>query len=274
MTRDPEQDVHSAATFLRQGGLVRPTIAIVLGSGLGGLSSLVDDPVAVPYVDIPGFPQPTVAGHHGKLVFGRLERIPVVLQSGRFHLYEGHSADTVVLPVRTFAMLGAEVLLVTNAAGGIRRSFEPPTLMAIADQINFMFRNPLLGPVVDGEERFPDMSSPYDPELLQVLRHVAAAEGVPLPAGVYAGVAGPSYETPAEIRMLERFGADAVGMSTVPEVVAARAGGMRVAGISTITNKAAGISPVPLSHDDVLDAGRQVRDMLTSVVRGLVRHFR
>lgn len=274
MMPDTGAAVHEAAAFLREGGFQAPKVGIVLGSGLAGLSTLLEAPVAVPYREIPGFPMPTVVGHQGALIFGLLEDVPVVLQSGRFHLYEGHAPDVVVRPVRTLAELGIEVLIVTNAAGGIRRSFEPPTLMAIADQLNFMFRNPLVGRVVGAEDRFPDMSAPYDLELLSVMRHVATAEGVPLPAGVYAGVAGPSYETPAEIRMLERLGVDAVGMSTVPEVVAARARGIRVAGISAITNQAAGISPAPLSHEEVLEAGHQLREMLTAVVRGVVRHCR
>jgi purine-nucleoside phosphorylase len=261
-----------AAAFLRNGlGERTPEVAIVLGSGLSGLATEVENPSAVPYREIPDFPRATVAGHQGALIFGNIGGTDVLLQSGRFHLYEGHSPEEVVLPVRVFAELGIRYLIVTNAAGGINRSFEPPALMLIADQINYMFRNPLVGPVVGNEQRFPDMSAPYDPELRDVARRVALDAGITLREGVYAGVLGPSYETPAEIRVLERLGADAVGMSTVPEVVAARARGVRVLGISTITNKAAGLSAQPLAHEEVLEAGRAVRDLLSTLVRGVLR---
>jgi purine-nucleoside phosphorylase len=175
----------------------------------------------------------------------------------------------VVLPVRVFHQLGIRTLVVTNAAGALRSTFRPPALMLIADHVNLMFRSFLAGPVVPGEQRFPDMCRPYDPELRRVARDVALAQGVTLEEGVYVGVLGPSYETPAEIRMMQRLG-DAIGMSTVPEVVVARAGGMRVLGISTITNLAAGISPTPLSHEEVLEAGRAVAADLERLVRGIL----
>lgn len=251
-------------------GTVRPQVAIVLGSGLGGLATKVDGRQALSYQGIPGFPQPTVAGHSGELVTGTLEGVPVLLQGGRFHAYEGHGPETVALPVRVFAELGIKTLVVTNAAGGLRATFQPPALMLIADHINLMWRNPLIGPVVPGESRFPDMSEPYDRGLREMAREVALAEGIALEEGVYAGLLGPNYETPAEIRMLLRFGADAVGMSTVPEVIAARARGMRALGISTITNLAAGISPTALSHEEVLEAGKAVATDLERVVRGVV----
>lgn len=267
----PTMTAHSAADFLRAGLTAEaPRVAIVLGSGLSGLASEVADPVAIPYGEIPGFKRPTVEGHQGALIFGSIGKTPVVLQSGRFHLYEGHDADSVALPVRVFAELGVKVLIVSNAAGGINRSFVPPTLMAIVDHMNWMFRNPLVGPVVAGESRFPDMSSPYDPELLALAQRVASHAGIGLRRGVYAAVSGPSYETPAEVRMLGGLGADAVGMSTVPEVIAARARGMRVLGISAITNPAAGMSMSPLSHREVLEAGRQIRGTFSHLVRGVV----
>jgi purine-nucleoside phosphorylase len=250
-----------------------PTVAIVLGSGLGALADRVEDAVTVPYADIPGFPDTAVAGHGGMLVAGRLERTPVVLQSGRFHLYEGHPPEVVALPVRAFAELGVETLIVTNAAGGLRHTMQPPLLMLIADHINLMWRNPLVGPVLDGEERFPDMSAPYDPALRTLARRAAAERGVALDEGVYCGVLGPSYETPAEIRMLQRFGADAVGMSTVPEVVTARARGMRVLGISSITNFGAGMTAATLAHAEVLEAGRAVARDLETVVRGVLEQL-
>ncbi len=249
----------------------RPRAGIVLGSGLGGLVSTVTDPVSIPYGEIPGFPVANVQGHDGILTAGTLEDVPVLLQSGRLHLYEGHDAEAVVLSVRTLAKLGAEILIVTNAAGGIRFTFEPPLLMLIADHVNLMWRNPLVGPVVSPEERFPDMSSPYDAELRALARETALATGIPLEEGVYAGVMGPNYETPAEIRMLERLGADAVGMSTVPEVIAARARGVRVLGVSAITNRAAGASPIRLTHDEVLEAGERVSADLATLIRGVLR---
>lgn len=248
----------------------RPRVAIVLGSGLGFLGDAVEDSVRVPYATIPGFPQPTVVGHAGELIAGTLDDVPVIAQSGRFHLYEGHDAWTAALPVRVFATLGVTTLVVTNAAGGIRRTFRPGTLMLIADHLNLMFRNPLTGPVEEGDERFPDMSDPYDRELRALARRVAVERGIALEEGVYAGLLGPSYETKAEIEMLKRVGADAVGMSTVPEIVAARARGIRCLGISTITNAAAGLGGQTLSHQEVLDASDRVRDQLTELVRGVV----
>jgi len=248
----------------------RPRVAVVLGSGLGGLARAVDGPVRISYAEIPGFPLPTVHGHAGELVAGTIEGVPAILQSGRFHLYEGHPPDTVVLPVRLFAELGSTVLVVTNAAGGLRSTFRPPLLMLIADHLNMLWRNPLIGPVVGAEARFPDMSGPYDDALRGRARTVARDAGIPLEEGVYAAVLGPSYETPAEIRMLQRIGADAVGMSTVPEVLAARARGLRVLGISSITNAGAGITGEPLSHEEVLEAGRSLAAGLETIVRGVV----
>ena len=249
----------------------RPTVAIVLGSGLGFLGGELEQAVRVPYAAIPGFPQPGVAGHAGELIAGTLEGKTVLAQSGRFHLYEGHEPELSALPVRVFAALGIGTLLLTNAAGGIRRTFHPGTLMLIADHVNMMFRNPLVGPVAQGDERFPDMSDPYDAGLRALARRVAAAERVPLEEGVYVGVLGPSYETRAEIRMLERIGADAVGMSTVPEVVAARARGLRCLGISTVTNLAAGLGGATLSHEEVLAGADRVKGDLARLVRGIVR---
>jgi purine-nucleoside phosphorylase len=242
---------------------------MVLGSGLGGLAEKVERPLRVPYREIPGFPEAGVAGHRGELVLGELEGVRVLLQSGRFHLYEGHEPETVVLPVRVFHQLGIRTLIVTNAAGALRPTFRPPVLMLIADQANLTARSFLSGPVVAPEERFPDMSQAYDRALRQLARDVARDQGMTLEEGVYLGVLGPSYETPAEIRMMQRFG-DAIGMSTVAEVVVARARGMRVLGISTITNLAAGISPTPLSHGEVLEAGHAIAQDLERLVRGIL----
>ena len=256
----------------RRLGKLEPRVAIVLGSGLGGVADSVQRAVRVPYREIPGFPEPGAPGHKGDLVGGTLEGVPVVVQSGRFHLYEGHAPAVAALPTRMFARLGVRTLIVTNAAGGIRHTFRPPTLMLIADHINLMFRNPLVGPVAEGEERFPDMSDPYDPELRAVARDVARSQRIALEEGVYAALLGPSFETPAEVRMLARLGADAVGMSTVPEVIAARARGLRCLGFSSITNVAAGLSgsALQLSHQEVLAAGQQLAGQLERLIRGVL----
>lgn len=245
-------------------------MAIVLGSGLGQLAERLEGSVRLSYRDIPGFPEAGVEGHAGELVAGTLAGRVVLCQSGRFHAYEGHSAATVALAVRLFSGIGIETLLLTNAAGGIRRDFRPGTLMLIADQMNFSFRNPLIGRVLEREPRFPDMSAPYDAELRTVAHDVAQRNGIRLEDGVYAGVMGPSYETPSEIRMLERLGADAIGMSTVLEVVAARARAMRCLGVSVITNHASGIGPNRLSHDEVMQAARAAGDSLERLITGIV----
>lgn len=263
--------VNDAVSVIRRWlGPRRPAIALVLGSGLGDFTGRLGEAIRLPYREIPGFPEPGVAGHTGELVAGTLAGHAVLCQSGRFHGYEGHAATTVAFPVRLFAAIGIETLLLTNAAGGIRRDFRPGTLMLIADQVNLSFRNPLIGRVMDGEARFPDMSAPYDAGLRSVAHQIALRHGVALVDGVYAGVMGPSYETPAEIRMLERLGADAVGMSTVLEVVAARARGMRCLGVSIITNFASGISPNRLSHDEVMAAAAAAGDALGRVLVGVV----
>ena len=263
----------AAGVVARRLGKLEPRVAIVLGSGLAGVADAVGQAVRIPYKEIPGFPEPGAPGHKGELVGGTLEHVPVLVQSGRFHLYEGHAPEVAALPTRVFASLGVTTLVVTNAAGGIRHSFRPPTLMLIADHINLMFRNPLVGRVVEGDERFPDMSDPYDSGLRALAREVAQAERIPLEEGVYAALLGPSFETPAEIRMLERIGADAVGMSTVPEVIAARARGIRCLGFSSITNVAAGLSAQKLSHLEVLEAGRQVAGQLERLIRGVLRRL-
>ena len=245
-------------------------MAIVLGSGLGQLAERITDPLRIPYDAIPGFYVPTVVGHKGELVVGTLGGRTVLAQSGRFHMYEGHSADEAALPVRVFAALGVGTLIVTNAAGGIRRTFGPGTVMLIRDHLNLTARSPLIGHALPGEERFPDMSAAYDPELGAVARQVATQQGLPLEEGVYAGLLGPTYETPAEVRMLERLGADAVGMSTVIEVIAARARGLRCLGFSTVTNAAAGISAAPLSHTEVMAVAAQVGERLGRIVAGVI----
>jgi purine-nucleoside phosphorylase len=271
MTQAAAQEIEQAAAAVRQRLDGRkPAIAVVLGSGLGFLESKVEKPIKISYEDIPGFPAPTVPGHSGRLVSGKLAGKEVLVQSGRFHMYEGHTAQTCALPVRVFASLGVKTLLLTNAAGGVRRTFGPGTLMLIADHVNLTFRNPLAGAVLPGEERFPDMSDPYDRPLRDIARKVAAAEKIRLDEGVYGGLLGPSYETPTEVRMLDRLGMDAVGMSTVIEVIVARSRGIRCLGISTITNAAAGISATKLSHAEVMEAAEAVKDDLAAVIQGII----
>jgi purine-nucleoside phosphorylase len=250
-------DVRAAAEAVRAAIAPRqPAVALILGSGLGFLGDELADAVRVPYAKIPGFPQPGVVGHAGELIAGTLEGRTVLAQSGRFHLYEGHAPETAALPVRVFHALGVRTLLVTNAAGGIRRTFGPGTLMLIADHLNMMGMNPLTGRLV---------------ELRALAHRVAQEEKLALAEGVYAAMLGPSYESKAEIEMLKRIGADAVGMSTVPEVIAARARGIRCLGISTITNPAAGLGAVALSHQEVLDTAERVKGDLARLVRGIVR---
>ena len=260
----------TAAVTQRLGSL-KPRVAIVLGSGLGFLADEVVNPIRIPYDQIPGFPEPGVAGHRGELVAGMLEGVPVIVQAGRFHLYEGHPPDVTALPTRVFAELGVEILIVTNAAGGVRRTFPGGTLMLIADHINLMWRNPLIGPPQPGEQRFPIMHEPYDGELRKLARSVAREAGIRLEEGVYAGLLGPSYETPTEVRMLEKLGADAVGMSTVPEVLVARSRGIRCLGFSSITNPGAGLSTQPLSHEEVLEASQEIARGLSVVVKGVLK---
>jgi purine-nucleoside phosphorylase len=262
-------DEAAAAVRERLGGR-KPSVAIVLGSGLGQFAEGLEDAVRVPYTDIPHFPAPTVIGHSGELVAGTLAGREVLVQSGRFHMYEGHPAALCALPVRVFARLGVGTLVLTNAAGGIRRSFGSGTVMLIADQINLTFRNGLFGGTLPGEERFPDMSDPYDPALRALAREVALRRKIPLAEGVYVGLLGPSYETPAEIRMLERLGADAVGMSTVLEVIAARAAGIRCLGFSAITNPAAGVTPHKLHHLEVMEVAYRIAGELAALIEGVV----
>jgi purine-nucleoside phosphorylase len=256
-------DVHAARDAIAgRLGERQPGLAIVLGSGLGGLADRIEQPLRIGYADIPGFHVPRVEGHKGELVIGKLAGKTVLAQSGRFHMYEGYSADAAALPVRVFAALGIRTLVVTNAAGGIRRTFGYGTIMLLSDHLNLTGRNPLVGHARTGEERFPDLSEAYDGALRGIARNAARKLGITLEEGVYAGLLGPSYETPSEVRMLERLGADAVGMSTVTEVIAARALGMKCLGFSLVTNPGAGISPVPLAHKEVMEvAGRAGKDL-------------
>ena len=247
-----------------------PVAAMILGSGLGGLAERIEGARRIPFREVPGFPQATVHGHAGVLIAGKLAGRAVLAMAGRFHLYEGHSPRLAGYSVRVLHALGARTLFVSNAAGGVNRNFAAGDLMVIADHINLMFRNPIEGPLEPGDVRFPDMSDPYDSALRGTLHAVGKTLGIPLRDGVYAGLLGPAYETPAEVRMLERLGADAVGMSTVPETIVARAVGMRVAGVSCITNLACGLSLTPLSHEEVIGTTTRVARDFEKLVTGFV----
>ena len=250
-----------------------PELAIVLGSGLGAFaeSAAAQAGRSLPFTELPGFPAPTVAGHGGKLVFCEVEGRKVVLQAGRFHFYEGHPMSLVVAPMRLYGRLGVKAVLLTNAAGALNPAFSVGELMALSDHINFFGTNPLIGPNVEPGPRFPDMSAIYDPAFRTHLQACAQRLGQTLREGVYLGLTGPSYETPAEIRAFRTLGADAVGMSTVPEAIVARHEGMRVAGISCLCNMAAGILPQPLTHKEVLEAGAAAASRFEALVRAFVK---
>lgn len=247
-----------------------PHATVVLGSGLGPLAEAVHDPVTIPWTDLPGLPSPGVAGHAGRFVFGKLAGRPVLLQQGRYHVYEGHTPDVVAIPARLAAGLGVPYLLVTNAAGGLNPALEPGSIVLLDDHINLMFRSPLQGRVWTGEERFPDMSLPYDPGLQRLALQAAEESGVPLRKGVYVAVTGPSYETAAEVSMLRALGGDVVGMSTVPEVIVARASGLRCLGLSMVTNKGTGLSGEAVSHQEVIDVARQAGPKVGRILEGVL----
>ncbi len=249
----------------------KPDIGLVLGSGLQDYAENLESPVRVPYADLPGFPRSTVQGHTGEWVFGRKNKKNVLCMKGRFHSYEGWSMDDVVLPIRVMRELGVGTLILTNASGGVNLDYRPGDLMVMLDHINMSGQNPLVGANKDElGPRFPDMSFAYTPALVRKAFDASLATGVPLKKGVYAMMRGPSFETPAEIRMLRMLGADAVGMSTVPEVIAARHMGMDILGISCITNCAAGVLDQPLSHDEVLAAGREVRPRFEALISDII----
>jgi len=259
-----------AAALVRDRSPLRPTVGVVLGSGLGAFADALEDARAIPFADIPHFPASTVVGHSGALVVGRSRGVPVAVMKGRVHFYEGYALDQVVFPVRVLGRLGVKTLVLTNAAGAINPAFAPGDLMVVEDHIN-MLGNPLLGP---NEEtlgpRFPDMSEVYDRGLRGVAEAACRSCSVPCHRGVYVSLPGPSYETPAEIRMFRTLGADAVGMSTVPEAIAARHMGMRVAGLSCLTNMAAGVTDRKLDHREVLETGERVKSALLEVLARIV----
>ena len=262
--------IDECARILFERGGERPEVHIVLGSGLGGVAERVEDPVHIHFSRLPGFPRTSVDGHEGCFLVGRIEGTPVLLQSGRFHFYEGFGAEVVAAPVRVGRTLGAGTLVLTNASGGIRPDLVPGSLMLVDDHINLGFQSPLAGPVMPGEERFPDMSRPYDPELMARAEEVALAAGIRLARGVYGWVVGPNFETPAEVLALRAAGADVVGMSTVPEVIVACAGGQRALAISVVTNRAAGLGLEVVDHEEVMAWGAVAGEGLGVVLEGLV----
>ncbi len=255
-------------------GAVQPLRAvIVLGSGFGAIAEHVTQITVVPFAAVPGMKQTTVPGHRGRFVFGLLAGEPVLLIDGRLHGYEGVSSEDVVGPVRMAVRLGADALVLTNAVGAIRPDLSPGDLVLIEDQLNLSFQHPLAGATRTGEDRFPDMSAPFDVSLQELLREVAVDARVDLPRGTYAGVLGPQFETPAEVRMLRSLGADVVGMSTIAEVIVARAAGMRVVALSLVTNKATGLGGEELSHEDVLAVAERVEDRSVALLCGLVKRL-
>ncbi|AQX53854.1 purine-nucleoside phosphorylase [Bacillus sp. VT 712] len=266
--------IHTAATYIQGKTTIQPTIGLILGSGLGVLADEVQDAVKIPYNDIPEFPVSTVEGHAGQLVIGTIQDVPVIAMQGRFHFYEGYSLEKVTFPVRVMKELGIETIIVTNAAGGINESYNPGDLMLISDHINNFGTNPLIGPN-DSElgVRFPDMSTAYCPKLRALAKDVASELNIAVQEGVYVGNTGPTYETPAEVRMLRVVGGDAVGMSTVPEVIVARHAGLRVLGISCISNMAAGILDQPLHHDEVIETTEKVKKQFLALVKEVVKQI-
>ncbi len=264
--------VKEAAAYVREKLADTPAVGLILGSGLGVLAEEINNPVTIPYQDIPHFPESTVAGHKGQLAAGDLKGKQVIAMQGRFHYYEGYSMKQVTFPVRVMKELGIESIVITNAAGGINEQFNPGDLMLITDHINNMGDNPLLGPNDEAlGERFPDMSQVYDATYLQHARDCATKLDITVQEGVYTGNTGPAYETPAEVRMLRTLGGDAVGMSTVPEVITAGHAGMRVLGISCIANMAAGMLDQPLTHTEVIETTEKVRGEFLRLVSEIIR---
>ena len=259
--------------ILNRIGIV-PEIALILGSGLGDMAEEAENKKAIEYAEIPNFPVSTVQGHKGRLVFGIMGGKKVVFMQGRFHYYEGYKMEEVVFPVWVFNSLGVKKLIVTNAAGGVNTGFKPGDLMIIRDHINYTNNNPLIGPNIEVfGPRFPDMSEAYSTELIDVIKASAAANGIEMQEGTYVFLTGPSYETPAEIKACRILGADAVGMSTVPEVVAANHCGMKTAGISCITNMAAGILDQPLNHREVMETADRVKDSFSRIIKSVVENI-
>ena len=260
-----------AARIIRSRTTETPRIAIILGSGLGAFADDFENAVSIPYEDITGFPRSTAAGHAGRLVIGKIDQVPLMAMQGRVHFYEGYSLEQVTFPIRVFKLLGIKTLILTNASGGVNVQFSQGALMIISDHLNLLGDNPLRGPNdTRFGPRFPDMTAVYSPELQEIVIEEAKALNVEVRRGIYAALAGPSYETPAEIHLMRTLGADAVGMSTVPEAIVARHMDLEVLGISCITNMAAGLSDEPINHDDVMATGDRVRETFTQLLRKVV----
>ncbi len=262
-----QQKITAAADYVKARVSHRPTVGLVLGSGLGAFAQTLEEAVRIPYSEIPDFPQPTVEGHSGAFVFGKKQGKTVVVLEGRLHFYEGFTQQELTLPIRVLAAIGVKTLVLTNAAGGVNLNFAPGDLMLIADHINYSGANPLIGPNLEAfGPRFPDVSDLYTAALRKEIRRQAEKVGLPVQQGVYLMYSGPNYETPAEIRMFRGFGADAVGMSTVPEALVSGHCGMQVVGVSCITNMAAGVLPVKLNHAEVMETASRVQDKFYRLV--------
>ena len=269
------QQIDQAADTIRKRISHRPRVGLILGSGLNSLADSVQNAEIIPYSELPNWPLSTVQGHAGQLVIGELEGQPVFVMQGRIHFYEGYSMSQITLPVRVMLRLGLEMMFVTNAAGGVNPDFVPGDVMLITDHLNLIGMtgaNPLMGPNIDElGPRFPDMSQAYDRQLMATARHVAAQENIPLREGIYCALSGPSFEGPADLRFLRLAGTDAVGMSTVPEVIVARHGGLRVLGLSGISNKANLDGSAITTHEEVMEAGKMITPKLEKIIRGVLR---
>ena len=271
------EQICMTADYIQQKIAIKPQVAVFLGSGLGSFAEMVEQPVIIPFAEIPAWPISSVVGHSGRLLIGRLEGRNVFVMQGRAHFYEGHSMSEITLPVRVMQKMGIESLIVTNAAGAINPDYSPGDLMMITDHIGLIGmagQNPLRGPNLDEfGPRFPDMSQPYDKEFMEIARSISRENDLGMREGVYVSLSGPSFETPADLRFLRVIGADAVGMSTVPEVTIAKQGGMRVLGISGISNKANLDGSTITTHDEVLEAGKVLVPKLTQVISGFLRNY-
>ncbi len=268
------ENLNKAAKYIQSINATRPSIGVILGSGLGAFVDQIENKTVIPYNDIPFFKKTTVEGHAGQLILGKIKGVDVAILQGRFHAYEGLEMEEVVFPVRLLKMLGISSLILTNAAGGINLNYRPGDLVLITDHLNLMGRNPLTG--LNNDQmgpRFPDMTHAYNPELNEIMRSVSKSLGHSLKEGVYAGVLGPTYETPAEIKMIRVLGGDMVGMSTVPESIAANHMGLKVCGISCITNMGAGIIDQKLKHEDIKDEALKVMDHFTALLNNSIEKF-
>lgn len=265
------QAINQAADYIRNKLSIKPLVGLILGSGLGVLADEINNKTVIQYKDIPHFPESTVAGHKGQLVVGTIEGKPVIAMQGRFHYYEGYTMEQVTFPVRVFKQMGIEALILTNAAGGINKSFQPGDLMIITDHINQMGTNPLIGPNQDElGTRFPDMSQVYDLDYIEHATMCAKEMGLHIQKGVYVGNSGPAYETPAEVNMLRIVGGDAVGMSTVPEAMVGKHASLKILGISCISNMAAGVLDQPLSHDEVIATTEIVKEDFLRFIKKVI----